>query len=346
MVRCHKCGALVSPDQNFCTACGAPQKKVEKPAPQLKQQPQFQSNSQPQSQPQPKQQPQPPYTPTVSAPTPKKSPVVPIAAGVAAVAVIVAAVLLVPRLRGGDTKADPSDTTSTAQEQTVSDIQAQDADITTDGTNLSFEGTVKVSTDSRLFLAWDQPVSIQLKAADGQYQLMKNISSVYLQNTGVDSSLWSTLPIKQTVKATGTLSFSGGELTLYTDRMTNPDGSAIVQAVQEAEPDNTPVYDGSVSTTSDEILPQSDDLLLTNADVTGLSLREINYAKNEIYARHGRKFSSPELQRHFDSCSWYRGTIAPENFKDSMLSTTEKKNADFLAKIEFSIDPKGYKLDA
>lgn len=38
------------------------------------------------------------------------------------------------------------------------------------------------------------------------------------------------------------------------------------------------------------VLPQSSSRLLTDADVAGLSLQQINYAKNEIYARHGRLF--------------------------------------------------------
>lgn len=333
-IPCCGCGAMIPADQNICPLCGAQQKSTQ--------------GQQQQSAPAPDMGPQLVYKKSGGEDQSKKTPTVPIAIGVAVVAVIAAAAILIPKLSSKDA-APAADTASApaAQEQTVNAIEEQDADITTDGSNLSFEGTVKVSTDSRLFLSWDQPISIQLKTSEDQYQLMKDISSVYLQNSGVDSSLWSTLPIKQTVKATGSLSFSGGELTLSVDKLTNTDGSAIVQAAQEAETDDTPVYDGSVSaTTSDEILPQSDDRLLTNSDVTGLSLREINYAKNEIYARHGRKFSSPELQRHFDSCSWYNGTISPSSFSESSLSSIEQKNAAFLAKIEFSMDPKGYKLDA
>ena len=77
--------------------------------------------------------------------------------------------------------------------------------------------------------------------------------------------------------------------------MTNPDGTAIVKQVEQA--------------VSAEILPQSDTRLLTQQDVAGLSLREINYAKNEIYARHGRKFASKELQDYFNAQSWYQGTV-------------------------------------
>lgn len=42
------------------------------------------------------------------------------------------------------------------------------------------------------------------------------------------------------------------------------------------------------------ILPNSNVEYLTEADIAELTLQEINYAKNEIYARHGRRFKSQE----------------------------------------------------
>ena len=35
-----------------------------------------------------------------------------------------------------------------------------------------------------------------------------------------------------------------------------------------------------------------------------------------------------------------------KNLNNSMLSEIERKNADFLAQVEFGMDPKGYQLDA
>ena len=140
----------------------------------------------------------------------------------------------------------------------------------------------------------------------------------------------------------------------------------IVQSTQDApdmsasEEDTAERQDTDVHGTEQEnfqmseldqyILPESNSRYLTNSDIDGMSLREINYAKNEIYARHGRKFKSEELQTYFDSKSWYTGKYEPsdfdENYSSSMLNTYEKKNAQFLSDKEFSIDPNGYKLDA
>lgn len=84
----------------------------------------------------------------------------------------------------------------------------------------------------------------------------------------------------------------------------------------------------------DWIFPDSSQRLLTAADVEGLSSWELKVARNEIYARHGRRFNSADLQNHFNSCSWYEGTVAPENFSDSMLNPTELANVQFLKAAE------------
>lgn len=99
----------------------------------------------------------------------------------------------------------------------------------------------------------------------------------------------------------------------------------------------------------DYILSESNTRYLTDADIQGLSIQELNYAKNEIYARHGRKFDSPELQNYFNSKSWYSGKYSPAdfdaNYSASVLSDIEKKNAEFLKNAEYSISSSGYKLD-
>ena len=92
------------------------------------------------------------------------------------------------------------------------------------------------------------------------------------------------------------------------------------------------------------IIPDSNSRYLTESDISGLSLQQLNYAKNEIYARRGRKFDSVELQEYFGSKSWYRGTIEPSQFTNDMLNDYEIKNADLLSAREFAIDSGGYKL--
>ena len=64
------------------------------------------------------------------------------------------------------------------------------------------------------------------------------------------------------------------------------------------------------------------------------SKSELRLARNEIFARHGRMFDDQELQDYFNSKSWYRGTIRPEDFSESMLSETEKANIETIKKYE------------
>ena len=94
-------------------------------------------------------------------------------------------------------------------------------------------------------------------------------------------------------------------------------------------------YEESSSDDDDEyILSYSSDRLLTVSDVELLSKEQCRYARNEIYARHGRKFSDKKLQAYFDSKSWYVGTIEPNDFDESELSKIEKKNIKYLKQFE------------
>lgn len=45
---------------------------------------------------------------------------------------------------------------------------------------------------------------------------------------------------------------------------------------------------------------------VTEADIQGKTSLEIRIMRNSIYARHGRRFKSPYLQRYFNSLSWYK----------------------------------------
>ena len=61
---------------------------------------------------------------------------------------------------------------------------------------------------------------------------------------------------------------------------------------------------------------------------------ERRLAKNEIYARHGRMFDSADLQDYFESKSWYKGTVKPSDFDESVLNKYEKANIDLISSME------------
>ncbi len=94
-------------------------------------------------------------------------------------------------------------------------------------------------------------------------------------------------------------------------------------------------YEEDYDSSSEYILPDSDSKKLTKYDLQGLTKAELRLARNEIYARHGRKFQDEALQDYFDEQDWYVGYIEPEDFVDSkMLSKLERRNAKFIMKFE------------
>lgn len=82
------------------------------------------------------------------------------------------------------------------------------------------------------------------------------------------------------------------------------------------------------------ICPNSDRKKLTKKEILNLSSDERRLARNEIYARHGRRFLDGELQKYFDQQDWYLETIEPEDFSESVLNEVEKKNVELLSKYE------------
>ena len=84
------------------------------------------------------------------------------------------------------------------------------------------------------------------------------------------------------------------------------------------------------------ILPDVQTRIYSTAELEQLSTDELWYARNEIFARHGRGFRNPELQSYFNSKPWYtRNPIDPDTFDSTVtLSATEQQNADAIKAIE------------
>lgn len=119
-------------------------------------------------------------------------------------------------------------------------------------------------------------------------------------------------------------------------------GGTVQNSTASQEPytlDGSLFADGrSRTSSSGYILPDSGSKYLQESDIAQLSLKGLCYAKNEIYARHHRKFLSAELTSYFNSQPWYTGTIEPQDFTESVLNQTfndyEKKNCVFLGNAE------------
>ena len=70
---------------------------------------------------------------------------------------------------------------------------------------------------------------------------------------------------------------------------------------------------------------------LTDSMLRGLSLYDLRVIRNEIYARHGRRFETPWLREYFKDEAWY--TPRPE-FTIAELSEVEKNNVKLIQAAE------------
>lgn len=96
------------------------------------------------------------------------------------------------------------------------------------------------------------------------------------------------------------------------------------------------------------VLPVSGFFSLSQENLANMSDNELWVARNEIYARHGRLFTNVYLQQRFDHCTWYQGTVSPEQFDESILTPIERNNLQLLIAAEKEYDrqhpyPKQYK---
>ena len=70
---------------------------------------------------------------------------------------------------------------------------------------------------------------------------------------------------------------------------------------------------------------------IARALLEGLFIEDASQMRQEIYARHGKVFKEPWLQKYFSSFDWYK---ADPNFSDAALSEVEKKNIATIAAYE------------
>lgn len=78
------------------------------------------------------------------------------------------------------------------------------------------------------------------------------------------------------------------------------------------------------------IYPESDTRYLLRDEIV-MDNDILQMAINEIYARKGRKFKTPEIQAYFDKKTWYKGTIEAAAFSDQLLNEYERANINVLS---------------
>jgi serine/threonine-protein kinase len=110
----------------------------------------------------------------------------------------------------------------------------------------------------------------------------------------------------------------------------NPSGELPI--VDDTPPDVPPPpltpFTGSLSAAEKKILAGT---ALTDADIEGIAAAKLRLLRNTVYARHGRQFDSPDLQKYFGSKEWYEPR---DDYQDAMLTASDRKNVDLLVVAE------------
>lgn len=88
--------------------------------------------------------------------------------------------------------------------------------------------------------------------------------------------------------------------------------------------------------TDDYILPEGSTRYYTRSELDKLDSRTLWYARNEMYAKHGKGFRTEELKRYFESKPWYVELYTADEFDDlpEQLNSYELANEELMTKIE------------
>jgi tetratricopeptide (TPR) repeat protein len=86
--------------------------------------------------------------------------------------------------------------------------------------------------------------------------------------------------------------------------------------------------------------PWTSERLITDYDLQGMSGRDLELMRNEIYARHGWVFRRPDLRRYFEGQPWYRPNHdgLANRMVEAGLSGVERRNVQIIREQERRIN--------
>lgn len=81
---------------------------------------------------------------------------------------------------------------------------------------------------------------------------------------------------------------------------------------------------------------------ISEYELVDMTEHECSIARNEIYARHGRRFKSEKVQDYFDHMPWYYGYIEPDEFDRNIKAYLTQVEIDNVFTISSFEDKKGW----
>ncbi|MEG1459410.1 MAG: YARHG domain-containing protein [Acetivibrio sp.] len=103
----------------------------------------------------------------------------------------------------------------------------------------------------------------------------------------------------------------------------------IVEGSTAEDPNNEDPY----------MIQDSNYRYLMKKELDAYTKEELNVARNEIFARHGRIFESEKYQSYFESKNWYYPEYTADEFNQELLNEYEIANAALILEYE---KEKGY----
>lgn len=203
----------------------------------------------------------------------------------------------------------------------------------TDGTVTMNIYNISLDTVSFSFSQTDRNQT-QTVTADVTAEVAGNAAKFYFSDSAGNSS-------------SGNLIFDNGQL--YVKIVTSEPMSAVFPSVDcimsrnqvslVPDPTATPIptppgQDQQISQTGEYFFPESNSRYLTDDEVSVYSSDQLELAKNEIYARHGRIFVTQSIADYFNSKSWYQGTVDPDTFDAQQGSIFNEYEIANIQKIE------------
>jgi hypothetical protein len=149
--------------------------------------------------------------------------------------------------------------------------------------------------------------------------VLASIATVYFREAPVNVRVWMFV-----------LMFVGVALFAFTvvKRSAAPQTAATTNTLPPGVPSGplTPARDVPAA---GQLIPDSSDRPLQPADLANLSAAQLRIARNEIYARHGYIFQSPDLREHFARFIWYKPALTTV-----ALSPVEQQNVALFRQAE------------
>lgn len=137
----------------------------------------------------------------------------------------------------------------------------------------------------------------------------------------------------------GTLKFKDSSITaILTTTQKGEDSTYAADTNAILHKSDASLQQNSVNTEPNEyIFPDSNVRYLSESEVMAIDPSLLVYARNEIFARHGRMFDDPEIKSYFESKSWYNGTIPGAEFDSTVVNSLndyEKANVEVIKNVE------------